>query len=217
MQDLLQDLLNGIARFQHEVFADYRDLFLELENGQHPSTLFIACSDSRIDPHLIMQTYPGQLFVLRTAGNLIPPYEAVRGAEAATIEYAVKALHVQHIIVCGHSKCGAIKALLDPDCLSELPAVREYLKYAELTRSIFHKRYSDVEDPVERWVRAVEINVLVQLENLRHHPAVAQALHDGAMTLHGWVYKFQTGEFSAFRPDEGTFVPLDTAQFGYAV
>src|SRR5207248_9653519 len=134
--------------------------------------LFITCSDSRVQPNLLTQTEPGDLFVLRNAGNLIPPHGAARGGEAATIEYAVSALGIEDIIVCGHSRCGAVRGLLHPEDLGNLPAMAEWLRHADATGQIVRELYGHL-DPPARWTVAVEENVLVQLEHLRTHPAIA--------------------------------------------
>jgi carbonic anhydrase len=205
----MQRLVEGIHAFQRNQFSKDQKLFETLANGQSPLALFVTCSDSRIDPNRLTQTKPGELFILRTAGNIIPPYGAVFGGEAATIEYAVAALQVKDVIVCGHSHCGAMGGLLKPESVAKMPAVRAYLEHAEATRRIITENYADVEDPEKRLTLAVEENVLVQLENLRTHPAVAAALSRGEVKLHGWVYKFETGEVFAFNPDKGQFLSLE--------
>lgn len=205
----MQRLVEGIHAFQRNQFSKDRKLFETLAQGQSPLALFVTCSDSRIDPNRLTQTKPGELFILRTVGNIIPPYGAVFGGEAATIEYSVAALGVKDLVVCGHSHCGAMGGLLDPDGVSKMPAVRAYLEHAESTRRILAENYTDVTDPCKRLTLAVEENVLVQLENLRTHPSVAAALSRGQLKLHGWVYKFETGEVFAFDPDRNQFVSLE--------
>lgn len=205
----MQRLVEGIHAFQQNQFSKDQKLFETLANGQSPLALFVTCSDSRIDPNRLTQTKPGELFILRTAGNIIPPYGAVFGGEAATIEYAVSALQVKDVVVCGHSHCGAMGGLLKPESVAKMPAVRAYLEHAEATRRIITENYEDVQDPDKRLTLAVEENVLVQLENLRTHPAVAAALSRGDLKLHGWVYKFETGEVFAFHPDRGQFLSLE--------
>jgi carbonic anhydrase len=156
---------------------------------------------------LLTQTEPGDLFILRNAGNLVPPYGAVFGGEAATIEYAVAALGVKDIIVCGHSLCGAMSGMLAPESLEELPSMADWLRHAEATRRIIKQNYSHLKD--QALVTAtVEENVLVQLENLRTHPAVAAVLSRGDLTLHAWVYEIETGQVFAFDPQADQFLPL---------
>lgn len=197
----------GVVKFQKEVFPGNQELFEQLAKGQTPEALFITCSDSRIDPNLLTRSRPGDLFILRNAGNIVPPHGAANGGEAATIEFAVAALGVNDIIICGHTHCGAMKGLLDPDTVAPLPAVSAWLSHAETTRRIVRDNYAHLDG--ERLVTAaVEENVLVQLENLRTLPAVASRLVKGDLHLHGWVYKIETGEVFAFDPGEGQFVPL---------
>lgn len=203
----MQKLLHGLHNFQGQVFGDKQELFERLAEGQEPEALFITCSDSRVDPNLLMQADPGELFVLRNAGNIVPPYGVMREAEAATIEYAVKALGVGDIIVCGHSQCGAMKGLLYPESLSELPAVKEFLRHAEETAETVRKQGSDL-SPNDQHKLAIQENVLVQLDHLQTHPSVKNAVDDGTVKLHGWVYEFETGTVMAYSPSEKTFLPL---------
>lgn len=205
----MQQLVQGIHRFQDHVFTSQRELFARLTKGQQPLALFITCSDSRVCPNLLTQTKPGELFILRTAGNIVPPYGAVFGGEAATIEYAVSVLKVRDIVICGHSLCGAMDALLHPEALEKLPSVKAYLQHAEATKRIVEDNYPHVADPQRRLTLTIEENVLVQLENLRTHPAVASALFRKQLSLHGWVYKFETGSVFAYSADEGQFLAIE--------
>jgi carbonic anhydrase len=207
----MQKLVQGIHHFQQNVFATQRGFFERLTIGQQPLALFITCSDSRINPNLLTQTSPGELFILRNAGNLVPPYGAVSGGEAATIEYAVSVLQVKDIIVCGHSHCGAMNGLLHPEQVAEFPAVRTWLGYAEATSRIIKENYGHLCDEHARLTATVEENVLVQLENIRTHPSVAAALSRSSINLHGWVYKFETGQVFAFDPEQGQFLPIEQA------
>ncbi len=201
----MHKLIQGLHHFQSHVFESQRSLFERLDKGQHPEVLFITCSDSRIDPNLITNTNPGDLFVLRNAGNIIPPYGAINGGEAATIEFAVSALKVKDIIVCGHSSCGAIKGLLQPQQLEDLPAVKAWLSHAEATRRIVKENYGGLSEDQKENV-AIQENVLVQIENLRTHPAVASRLSAGHLRIHAWTYKFQTGEIFSYS-ENGQFLP----------
>ncbi len=203
----MHKLIQGIHHFQANVFRSQQELFARLADGQRPEVLFITCSDSRINPNLITQTDPGDLFILRNAGNLIPPYGATNGGEGATIEFAVVALAVRDIIVCGHSHCGAMKGLHHPESLQGMPMVAAWLAHAEATRRITSQRYAGFPDEDLLNV-TIQENVLVQLENLRTHPAVAAALAGGNLKLHGWVYKIETGEVFAFHPERGQFLAL---------
>jgi len=207
----MEKLVQGIHAFQAHIFRARHELFERLTTGQNPQALFITCSDSRVMPDLITQAEPGDLFVLRNAGNLIPSHGAAPDSgEAATIEYAVKSLQIRDVIVCGHTRCGAMQALLQPDALADMPRMRDWLGHAEATREIIAGSYR-VADAESRWKATVEENVLVQLENLRTHPAVAAALSRGEVKLHGWVYKLETGEVFAYDPVRGQFVPMGEA------
>lgn len=203
----MQKLLEGIHHFQKETFVPLQGLFEQLAKGQQPESLFITCSDSRIDPNLLTRSKPGDLFILRNAGNIIPPHGAGGGGEAATIEFAVSALGVKDIILCGHSHCGAMHGLLEPQRLASLPAMASWLSHAETTRRIVRDNYGHLEG--DRLLTAtIEENVLVQLENLRTHPAVGSRLARGDLHLHGWVYKIGTGEVFAYDVRSGQFLKL---------
>lgn len=205
----MKKIVDGIHEFQKSDFQQHQDFFKGLASGQSPRALFITCSDSRIDPSRLTQTNPGELFVLRTAGNIVPPYGAVQGGEAATIEYAISALGIKNVIICGHSHCGAMAGLLALDKLDALPAVKAYLGHADATRRIMDENYRDLSDGEERLYCTVEENVLVQLDNLRTHPTVSAAIGRKELELHGWVYKFESGEVFSFDRDKHDFALLD--------
>jgi carbonic anhydrase len=154
---------------------------------------------------MLTQTKPGELFIMRNAGNIVPAYGAASGGEAATIEYAISILGVRNIIVCGHSHCGAMNGLLHPELIKDLPAVSGWLGHAEATARIIKENYQHIQGERERLTAAIEENVLVQLENLRTHPSVAASLGRNDLKLHGWVYKFETGQVFAFDPEQGQF------------
>lgn len=205
---MVHELVEGIHHFRKQVFRQHRELFERLAQKQAPETLFITCSDSRIDPNLITHTEPGDLFVLRNAGNLVPAYGATSGGEVATIEFAVTGLKVKDIIVCGHSHCGAMKGLLKPEYLAEMPAVSEWLRHAEVTRRIVRSKYKHLtgDDLLEI---TTEENVLAQIENLQTHPAVAVALAHEELKLHGWIYDIASGDVFAYDEPSARFVPLN--------
>ena len=206
----MQKLINGLHQFQQSIFSSQRELFERLAHGQSPETLFITCSDSRINPNLITQTEPGDLFILRNAGNIVPAHGASNGGEAATIEFAVAGLGVRDIIICGHSHCGAMKGLLDDSLVADTPAVRQWLTHAETAKRVMRENYATLEGAA-RVSACVQENVLAQLENLRTHPSVAARLARGQISLHGWVYKIETGQVFAFDPALGQFVQLSQA------
>ncbi len=130
----MKKLIQGVHKFQQEVFGTHQELFARLATSQTPHTLFITCSDSRINPNMLTQAKPGEIFILRNAGNIVPNYTDLVGGEAATIEFAVAGLGIEHIVVCGHSNCGAIKAVLNPELSRNLPALTKWLGHAETTR-----------------------------------------------------------------------------------
>lgn len=176
----------GKVRFQAHVHPLLRDRFEALADGQSPHTLFVTCSDSRVDPSLITQTSPGEIFVLRNAGNLIPVHGQDDGS-ASAVEYAVTALKVQRIVVCGHSGCGAMGGLLAPEALQTLPTVARWIEHAEVTRRACSHFGAD------RLARSIEHNAIAQLDNLASHPAVSEALDEGRLVLEAWVYEIPTG------------------------
>lgn len=206
----MKRLIQGLHEFQTQYFSTHRDLFELLSHGQHPRILFITCSDSRIDPNLITQAEPGEMFIIRNAGNIIPPYGAANGGEGAAVEYAVHALGIQEIVVCGHSHCGAMKGLLQIGKLEEeMPAVYEWLKHAEATRRTMKEHYHAYEGE-ELLNATIEENVITQLENLRTYPVIHSRLKMGQIQLHGWVYEIETGEVMEYSPTLGKFVPPQT-------
>jgi carbonic anhydrase len=204
---MMRKLIEGIHQFQNEDFRELHDLFQELVHGQNPETLFITCSDSRIDPNRMTHSLPGDLFILRNAGNIVPPHGTMATGESATIEFAVTGLGVKDIIVCGHSHCGAMKALLKPEMIAEMPAMQGWLSHSEATRRIILENYRDLSGD-ELVLAAIEENVLVQVEHLRTLPSVAARLARGAIHLHAWVYQFETGVIFAYDPRQQQYVPL---------
>jgi carbonic anhydrase len=203
----MEKLIQGIHQFQGKGFLPLQGLFEQLAKGQNAETLFITCSDSRIDPNLLTQSKPGDLFILRNAGNIIPPHGAGNGGEAATIEFAVAALGVKDIIICGHSLCGAMQGLLNPEQVARLPALSSWLSHAEMTRRIVQDNYGHLDESL-LLNATIQENVLVQLEHLRTLPAVGSRLVRGDLHLHGWVYKIETGEVFAYDVEQAQFVKL---------
>ncbi len=202
----MRKLISGLHQYKYQIFESQRNLFERLSQGQAPEALFITCSDSRINPNLITQTDPGELFILRNAGNIIPAYGAQHGGEAATIEFAVSGLGVKDIIVCGHSHCGAMSALFYADQYKHMPTLASWLTNAEATRRIVLENYENVQKDHLLNVASQE-NVLVQIENLRTHPSVAARLARGDLNIHAWMYKMETGTIFGYDPTPGQFVP----------
>jgi len=211
----MQRLLDGVHRFQQEEFGRYRALFAKLSReGQQPHTLFITCSDSRVLAELITQSQPGELFVVKNVGNIVPPatVTGVTDSTAAAIEFAVGVLRVSDIVVCGHSQCGAIAALMGgpPDGVP-MPHLAGWLNLAVPVRDLVETRYTHLAGREQRQRAAEEENVLFALDNLRTYPAVQARLADGALRLHGWFFKIATGELFAYDPERWQFTPLPEA------
>ncbi len=202
----MKRLIDGALRFQGEIYHEHRDLFRVLATGQQPEALLITCSDSRVMPELIIQAKPGDLFVCRNAGNIAPPYSDHSGGVTATIEYAVAVLSVKHIIVCGHSDCGAMKALLHPEKLQGMPSVRSWLKNAARAEVVVRENHPELDDAA-RVEALIEENVLAQLDNLRTHPSVASRLKSGTLSLHGWVYDIESGQIRV-STNQSAFLPM---------
>lgn len=197
-------LLEKLHEFHKNVHANNRDFYDNLINGQAPDTMLITCSDSRICPESLFGYKPGEVFVLRNAGNIVPAYGVGSGGEAATIEYAVAVLGVKHIVVCGHTGCGAMAALMNPDSVKTLPGVAEWLKAAENTRRVVLEAHPEASQK-EQGNYAVRENLLCQLDHLRTHPAVAAALKSGKVQLHAWIYKLEDSAVEAYDPDSKRF------------
>lgn len=213
----MKQLLEGVRAFQKEVFPDLRSLFQTLASGQAPKTLFITCSDSRINPNLITQSEPGELFIIRNAGNIVPPFGSGISGEAATIEYAVSVLKVSDVVVCGHSKCGAMGGLIQPETVASLPAVRDWLTYAEDARRVLEEEYSHLDSSADRLMAAVEENVLLQLDHLRMYPCIQEAIRERGVQLHGWVYKLESGEVFDYDAGAEAYRPLSEANIEAAL
>lgn len=206
--EALQTLLDGFQRFRNDVFPEQRELFSKLARQQSPQAMFITCADSRIVPELITQSSPGDLFVTRNVGNVVPPYGQMNGGVSTAIEYAVLALGVQHIIICGHSDCGAMRAVLNPDSLEKMPTVKAWLRHAEVAKTMVHDN-CNCTDEKDSMPILTEENVIAQLQHLRTHPSVASRMANGHLFIHGWVYNIETSEIKAYDADQGRFLPLD--------
>lgn len=194
----MEKLIKGLRQFQSDYFTVHHELFEHLAQGQKPRALFISCSDSRVNPNLITNAEPGDLFVIRNAGNMIPPYGATNGGEGAAVEYAIQALGIQEIIVCGHSHCGAMKGVLTLDKLeNEMPLVYDWLKHAEATRRLIKENYAHLEGEELLNITIAE-NVLTQMENLRTYPVIHSKIRQGKLFLHAWVFVIETGAVYAY-------------------
>ena len=197
----------GVVKFQNEVYPEKKDLFEKLSQGQSPEACFITCSDSRIETAMITQTDPGELFICRNAGNIVPPHTDQTGGMTASIEFAVSVLKVPHVVVCGHTECGAMKGAMNPEGLESLPHVRKWLGYSQAAVDIVKDQGASMSEE-ERMKLLLEQNVVLQLNHLRTHPAVAVRLARGDLALHGWVYDIKTGEVEALDEATGEFLPV---------
>ena len=210
----MQRLIEGVHKFRTDEFGNYRKLFRKLsQEGQNPHTLFITCSDSRVLAELITQSKPGDLFVVKNVGNIVPPAN-VRGdtnSTAAAIEFAVETLRVSDIVICGHSQCGAITQLLDKNPVSKsTPHLRDWLHLAAPVLETLKADYAHLHETAERETAAAEENVLFGLDNLHSYPCVQERLMDGSLRLHGWFFKIATAELFAYDPATRQFSPLVT-------
>lgn len=200
----VEKILGGVSRFQKHVYPKHQVLFEELALGQRPDALFITCADSRIDPCLLTQTKPGELFICRVIGNIVPPYPDAIGGVSATVEYAVGVLRVPEVIVCGHTDCGVMRGALHPQALKAYPNVAAWLRYAKVDRR-------EPDPSPELLLELTEHNVAAQLVNLRSHPVVSARLKDGDLALHGWVYHIGSGVVTAYDEKEQKFLPVGSA------
>ena len=198
----------GAIRFQNDVFPEKKDLFEKLSKGQSPEALFITCSDSRIETAMLTQTQPGELFICRNAGNIVPPHTTHTGGMTASIEFAVAALQVPHIVIGGHTECGAMKGAMNPEGLDSLPHVKEWLSYSKAAVDIVNEIAPD-DSSEEKMKKLLEHNVMLQLQHLRTHPSVATRLARGDLTLHGWVYDIKTGDVHAHDEASQKFIPVE--------
>ncbi len=202
----MKELVAGYLRFRQAAYPERAHLFHTLAHSQTPGTLFITCSDSRVVPELLTQQEPGSLFVIRNAGNIVPSYGPEPGGVSASVEYAIAVLGTQDIVICGHSDCGAMGAIARHRDLSHLPAVANWLRHADAAKVInASRRYDSDQGCIADLVRE---NVIAQLANLRTHPAVALALSQNRVRIHGWVYDIESGQIDALDGVSGKFVEL---------
>jgi carbonic anhydrase len=204
----MNKVLEGIETFRRNVYPEYEHKFRELATRQHPVAMLITCADSRVDPNLLLQCEPGDLFIVRNAGNIVPPYDGDVSGVAASVEYAVDVLRIRDVIVCGHSDCGAMRALLNPQAVVGRPAVARWIRNAEAARRVTE----DERGTLSEWdqVRiAAQENVVAQLANLATYPCVAAALARGRMDLYGWYYDIGSGELSCLEPGTRSFRAFD--------
>lgn len=209
LKQSFERLIAGVRKFHTEVYLPKRAMYEQsVAQPQQPHTLIITCADSRIDPRTITQTGPGEVFVTRNIGNLVPAYGEMLGGVSAVIEYAVSALQVSHVVICGHTDCGAMKALMKLEEVESMPTVRAWLRNAEAALSVAKAKAaqtgkSDLLAPL------IDENVLLQMNHLRTHPSVAGRLATGDLAVHGWVYDIAAGDVRIYEESRRAFFPVN--------
>jgi len=210
VKQVLDQLKDGVRRFQREVYPKHEEAYRLVANSkQAPHALIVTCADSRIDIETITSSLPGEIFVTRNVGNMVPAYGEMLGGVSAVIEYAVDALGVQHAVVCGHSDCGAMKCLLaDPETLETMPTVKSWLRNAAAALMVT-KNISNADDSLQTVLHSLtEQNVLLQLAHLKTHPSIAGGIAKGTLTVSGWVYDIEHGEVLIYDEGENRFLPV---------
>ncbi len=204
----MSKIIDGIVRFKSDVYPARKELFNLLAKAQHPEALCITCSDSRIDPNLLVNTEPGELFIIRNAGNIVPPHNNYTGGVTASIEYAVAALGIAHIVICGHTRCGAMEGVMKPEDVVGLPHVTQWLSYAKAAHQIVEERIPNGSFE-EKMSMLTEENVLLQLRHIQTHPCVAAKYATDKVQLHAWVYDIGSGVVKAYDEISRSFVPVE--------
>ncbi|WP_420142977.1 carbonic anhydrase [Sphingobium sp.] len=205
----MNELIGRVFDFETKVYPSESSLYSQLANhGQSPKALMISCADSRIVPEQIMQAAPGDLFVCRNAGNIVPPHDSQLGGVTATVEYAVMVLGVRDIIVCGHSDCGAMKALATNADLTTMPNVAAWLRHSHAAQKVCSENYPAELSAADKLRNMALENVVVQLNHLRTHPSVASGIARGEIALHGWYVDIHAGQVLGLNGETGRFAPL---------
>ena len=202
----MQKIIDGVKKFQNEVYPQHKERFEELADMQEPKVLFITCSDSRIDPNLITQTLPGELFVCRNAGNIVPTHFNEDGGMTASIEYAVSVLQVTDVVICGHSNCGAMKAAMNPESVNALPHVKTWIEHSRAAKEAVEHKRECLE--AHHLPEVIKQNVILQMNHLSSHPAVYKKLQNNDIALHGWVYDIESGKVESYDPLQDQFIEL---------
>jgi carbonic anhydrase len=203
----MRKILEGVSLFRRLAYPKHQELFARLARNQSPQALFITCSDSRVVPNLIVQADPGDLFIVRNAGNIVPPAGQSIGGTAASIEYAIEALGIRDVIVCGHSNCGAMKGVLHPESVAAMPAVAAWVRHGAAARAAVERLYPDADDH-ERLERLVEQNVIAQVRNLLTHAFVRRLVEAREVELYGWVYDIASGAIRGLDESGTRFTPV---------
>ncbi|KTD40590.1 carbonic anhydrase [Legionella parisiensis] len=209
---MLIRLMLGVRQFQNESFKQMEEDFKKLSAAQNPEILFITCSDSRLLPNLLTQTKPGDLFVIRNVGNIIPPSH-VPSSEAAGLMFALSELNsIKDIIICGHSHCGAMKGLLTPNLQEHLPEVASWLTHSHsVLKQVNDSKELHSDNFTLKVRQATKLNILAQIEHLKSYPLIAKKLEQKELSIHGWFYEFETGEVFVYEPDYHEFFPFEKA------
>ncbi|HQR45347.1 MAG TPA: carbonic anhydrase [Thermoanaerobaculia bacterium] len=203
----MKSIFEGLTLFQRIAYPRHRELFERLAGKQTPQAVFVACSDSRVVPNLLVQAEPGDLFIVRNAGNIVPPAGSGYGGTIASLEYAIFGLGIRDVILCGHSNCGAMKGVLHPEKLENLPAVRQWVGYAEPARRAVEAAHPGAEGE-EALNLAVEYNVIAQVRNILTYPRIRPLVERNELELYGWVYDIATGTVRGLDASGRRFVPL---------
>lgn len=212
MDEILQRLIDGVRHFQSDVYPEQAEIFAQAASEkQTPHTLFITCADSRIDPIAITSSSTGEIFVARNIGNMVPPYGEMLGGVSAVIEFAVASLRVRHVVICGHSHCGAMQGLLDPASVAAMPTVKSWLQNAHAALVVAETLQNEAikTQPGSQVIDVLtEQNVLLQMQHLKTHPSVAGAIARRELTISGWIYSIGTGEVRFAKDGETSFTPI---------
>lgn len=206
----MNPFVSGYLKFRREVFPAQAAKHKALASHQKPHTLFITCADSRVMPSTITQTEQGELFQCRVVGNLVPAHGNPAGGVTSAVEYAVTVLGVKHIIICGHSDCGAMRAFAHPEKLAELKSVRSWIEHAESAITMAKEHHGHLHGD-EFLAALTKENVISQLQHLRTHPCIATRLRRGTLEIHGWYYDIGEGTVQQYDEASGSFVPLEQA------
>ncbi len=215
MNEILQQLKDGVRRFQTDVYPQQAEIFAQAASEkQAPHTLFITCADSRIDPIAITSSSTGEIFVARNIGNMVPAYGEMLGGVSAVIEFAVTSLGVRHIVICGHTHCGAMQGLLNPESVAKMPTVKTWLHNAHAALRVaetLHEQANHTGMDCDLTNILTEQNVLLQMQHLKTHPSVAGAIAKRELTISGWIYSIGTGEVRIASDGEISFTPIGLA------
>ncbi len=212
----MKKLIQGIVDFRRNVREGYREAFGKLATGQSPDTLFIACSDSRVVPNTFASTDPGDLFVLRNIGNLVPPCDGhgvslSDESEAAAIEFSTQILSVTDIIVCGHSECGAMLAICDGRERVQLPNLKSWLRHGETALASLQRGQAP-DHTLARHNQLSQLNVLSQIENIKSYPSVKKRMSEGNLQLHAWWFDIARADVYAYEEELKRFVLIDEVE-----